>query len=144
MKRVFLAVDCLVVAALAAACGSSTPATAPTETARAIATATTTAGATAAPTRDASPTIPSGTVTVQLAEHFFSPSLITVKVGTTVVWVDVGQQQHDVHARDSSFNSPPMGPGDTFKFTFTKAGKFPYYCVPHEGDGMIGEVDVVD
>lgn len=91
-----------------------------------------------------SATVPSGTVMVQLAEHFFSPSLVTVKVGTTVVWVDVGQQSHDVHARDGSFNSPPLGPGNTFTYTFTKPGKYPYYCVPHEGDGMFGEVDVVE
>ena len=61
----------------------------------------------------------------------------------TVVWVDVGQQSHDVHARDGSFDSPPLSPGNTFAHTFTKAGKYPYYCVPHEGDGMFGEVDVV-
>lgn len=90
-----------------------------------------------------SASIATGTVTVQMAEHFFSPALLTVAVGTTVVWVVVGQQLHDVHARDGSFDSSPMGPGETFKVTFTKAGKYPYYCAPHEGDGMLGEVDVV-
>jgi plastocyanin len=94
-------------------------------------------------TPNPSPTVATGTVTVQLAEHFYTPSLITVAVGTTVVWVDVGQQTHDVHARDGSFDSPPLSPGNTFKFTFTKPGKYPYYCIPHEGDGMTGEVDVV-
>lgn len=82
------------------------------------------------------------TVVVQLGEHYFDPSAITVKVGTPVVWRNVGQQTHDVHARDGSFDSPLLNPGNTFTFTFTKPGHYPYYCIPHEGDGMTGQVDV--
>ena len=81
---------------------------------------------------------------IEMAEHFFSPSFLTVKVGTTVVWKVVGIQSHDVHARDGSFDSPLMAPGNTFTYTFNKVGKFPYYCAPHEGDGMFGEIDVVN
>ncbi len=82
------------------------------------------------------------TVVVQLGEHFFDPSSITVKVGTTVIWRNNGQQVHDVHARDGSFDSPLLNPGNTFTFTFTKPGLYRYYCIPHEGDGMIGQVEV--
>jgi plastocyanin len=96
------------------------------------------ATATPAPT----PSADDKTVLVQLAEHFFDPSSIKIKVGTTVIWRNNGQQTHDIHARDGSFNSPPLGPGSTFTFTFTKPGHYPYYCIPHEGDGMIGQVDV--
>lgn len=135
----------LLIVALVSACAASVPAavTAAPSTAAPVAT---TAPATSTPlpsVANASPTIASGTVTIEMAEHFYSPSLITVKVGTTVMWKVVGVQSHDVHARDGSFNSPVMAPGNTFTYTFTKAGKFPYYCAPHEGDGMFGEVDVV-
>ncbi len=82
------------------------------------------------------------TVVVQLGEHFFDPSSITVKVGTTVTWRNNGQQVHDIHARDGSFDSPLLNPGNTFTFTFTKPGLYRYYCIPHEGDGMIGQVEV--
>ena len=82
------------------------------------------------------------TVVVQLGEHFFDPSSITVNAGTTVIWRNNGQQTHDVHARDGSFSSPPLDPGNTFSHTFTKPGHYPYYCIPHEGDGMVGEVEV--
>jgi plastocyanin len=82
------------------------------------------------------------TVIVQLAEHFYSPSLITVKVGMTVVWWNVGTQPHDVHAYDKSFNSPNLDPGNRFSYTFLVPGKYRYFCIPHEGDGMTGEVDV--
>ena len=134
-------VVCIAISVVVAnACGATAPTPAATNSAPPSVTL-----ATSVPTQaNASPTIASGTVTVQLAEHFFTPSLITVKVGTTVVWVDVGQQSHDIHARDGTFESPMLSPGNTYKYTFTKTGKFPYYCVPHEGDGMTGEVDVVD
>jgi plastocyanin len=79
---------------------------------------------------------------VQLAEHFYTPALITVKVGTTVTWRNVGQQVHDVNANDGSFHSGNLEPGGTFLYTFTKAGHFKYYCIPHAGDGMTGEVVV--
>jgi plastocyanin len=90
----------------------------------------------------ATATVDDKTVLVQLGEHFFDPSAIKVKVGTTVTWRNNGQQTHDLHAYDGSFNSPPLGPGNTFTFTFTKPGLFRYYCIPHEGDGMIGQVQV--
>ena len=90
----------------------------------------------------ASPTLPGVSATVSLAEHFFDPALLTVRVGSTVTWQNMGQQVHDVNARDGSFHSPLLGPGGTFSYTFTKPGRYPYFCVPHEGDGMVGEVDV--
>ena len=134
----------LLITVLVSACASTAPAATTAAPATTAPASTTPGPSSAAPTiANASPTIASGTVTIEMAEHFYSPSLITVKVGTTVVWKVVGIQSHDVHARDGSFNSPLMAPGNTFAYTFTKAGKFPYYCAPHEGDGMFGEIDVV-
>ena len=136
----------LCIVLLTVSCTAAVPAATTAAPSSAVATSATAAIiTTAAPNAaNASPTVASGTVTIEMAEHFFSPSLITVKVGTTVVWKVVGVQSHDVHARDNSFNSPLMAPGNTFSYTFTKAGKFPYYCAPHEGDGMFGEIDVVN
>src|SRR5690242_6773818 len=137
-------VGLVVVASLLVACGSTVPAASPTQLASVAATATATATGTAAPSAaNTTSAIASGTVTIEMAEHFYSPYFVTVKVGTTVVWKVVGVQSHDVHARDGSFNSPLMAPGNTFTYTFNKVGKFPYYCAPHEGDGMFGEIDVV-
>jgi len=136
----------VIAASLLVACGSSVPAAAPTESTTVAATQPRSpAPSSAAPSSaNASATIASGTVMIEMAEHFFSPSFLTVKVGTTVVWKVVGIQSHDVHARDGSFDSPLMAPGNTFTYTFNKVGKFPYYCAPHEGDGMFGEIDVVN
>jgi plastocyanin len=77
-----------------------------------------------------------------MGEHYFDPSLLKIPVGTTVIWHNFGDQTHDIHARDGSFNSPLLDQGGTYTFTFNKPGKFPYYCMPHEGDGMFAEIDV--
>jgi plastocyanin len=37
-----------------------------------------------------------------------------------------------------------MSYGQTFSFTFNRVGRFPYVCMQHEGDGMVGEVTVVN
>lgn len=106
-------------------------------------------GSTATATSLRSVTIPSAVTTpdatkpmIQLGEHFYTPAQLTIGVGSTVTWRNVGQQTHDVNAYDGSFRSGSLGTGQTFSYTFTKPGRFRYYCSPHEGDGMIGEVVV--
>ena len=47
----------------------------------------------------------------------YDPAQLVIAVGTTVVWLNVGIQTHDIHARDGSFESPGLGPGGTFTFT---------------------------
>ncbi|HET9809715.1 MAG TPA: plastocyanin/azurin family copper-binding protein [Candidatus Limnocylindria bacterium] len=125
---------------LISACGASPSQTTPT--APVTTTAPAAATATAAPTLTASPT-PAPAI-VEMGDHFFDPAQLTVKVGTTVTWKSVGQSTHDLAARDASFALGSMSFGQTFSFTYTKAGRYPYVCMQHEGDGMVGEVTVVD
>jgi plastocyanin len=134
----------LVVVALTAACGGSpgqsapnaAPSTAPAVTTAVAATATT------APT--AAPTAAPAAAVIEMGDHFFDPAQLTVRVGTTVTWKSVGQSGHDLAARDGSFALGSMSFGQTFSFTYTKAGRYPYVCMQHEGDGMVGVVTVVD
>lgn len=79
---------------------------------------------------------------VWMGDHYYSPSKLTVPLGTTVMWRMLGTQEHDVWSYDGSFHSPTMGPGSTFSHTFTKLGSFRYLCTPHSGDGMYGEIVV--
>ena len=89
------------------------------------------------------PDVASGTVTIQMGDHFYSPALVTVAVGTTVLWKNVGQSPHDVSSYDGSFSTPLLSFGGTYSYTFRKPGHYPYLCTPHAGDGMLGEIDVV-
>jgi plastocyanin len=58
-------------------------------------------------------------------------SRIEVTVGTTVEWTNRDPLAHTVTAVDRSFNSGLIQPGKTFRHTFTKAGTFNYFCIPH-------------
>jgi len=88
--------------------------------------------------------VASGTVVIEAGDHFFSPSQLTVAVGTTVVWRIVGQNAHDITARDGSFASSALNFGSRFTYTYNKPGLYPYVCTLHEGDGMFAEIMVVD
>jgi plastocyanin len=84
---------------------------------------------------------------IKLANFKFTPAQLTVKVGTTVVWTSEDNVPHTVTADDGSFDSGNLKKGDSFSFTFTKAGTFPYYCAYHGtagGGGMSGTITVTN
>jgi plastocyanin len=68
----------------------------------------------------------------------FAPATLTVPVGTTVQWMNDDNIAHTVTADDGSFDSGNMNAGAAFKFTFTKAGTYAYYCKYHGGPGGAG------
>lgn len=81
----------------------------------------------------------------------FQPSAVTVRVGGTVRWRNMGSVFHTVTSGASSaassmpgalFDHNPLAPGDTFEFTFTTVGTQPYFCRFHEAMGMKGTVTV--
>ncbi len=71
----------------------------------------------------------------------FTPNLLDVKVGDTVTWVN---QQDVAHTSTSNveggWSSGLIEPGESFSFTFTEAGQFPYICTIHPS--MIGAINV--
>jgi plastocyanin len=85
-----------------------------------------------------------------LTDTAYSPNPIQVSVGTTVTWTNNDAQPHTVTSGsnaqpDNKFNSSPnftplLNPGQTFSFTFTQAGEYPYYCMLHPN--MVGTVSV--
>ena len=71
----------------------------------------------------------------------FVPPKITVAAGDTVTWTNEDTVGHDVTGDSfSSGDSGGLQNGDTFKFTFKKAGTFDYVCTVHPG--MEGSVTV--
>jgi len=136
-----LAVFCSLLVALTASCGASPSQPAPSAAATPTPAVVT---ATAAPTATASPTPTAAVALIEMGDNFFDPAQLTVRVGTTVTWKVVGQSTHDLAARDGSFINRTMSYGQTFAFTFTTAGRYPYVCMQHEGDGMVGEITVIN
>lgn len=103
--------------------------------------------------------VPDGlAATVDMTDDLrFTPSTVTVQVGATVTWRNTSQVMHTVTADPNlandpshvqlpqgaeAFNSGNIGPGDSYSRTFDVAGTYTYFCIPHEGQGMIGTVIV--
>jgi amicyanin len=66
----------------------------------------------------------------------FSPTTLTIKVGSTVTWTNMTPAPHTVTSDDGkSFDSgisTPIAPsGGTYSFTFKQAGTFSYHCQIH-------------
>ena len=70
-------------------------------------------------------------VAVHISNFTFGPKAVTVKVGTTVTWTNADDIPHTVVATDKSFRSKVLDTGQSFSFTFTKAGQFAYFCSLH-------------
>lgn len=73
----------------------------------------------------------------------YTPNGITVKLGVnnTVTWTNNDASPHTVNANDGTFVSDNMAPGQTYTFTFTKAGVYSYHCMYHPW--MTGTVTVL-
>jgi plastocyanin len=71
---------------------------------------------------------------LDVVDYYFSPSSAQVDPGDTVTWSFVGPTDHTTTSKAGQaerWGSPLEGPGKTFAHTFTKPGKFQFYCRPH-------------
>jgi plastocyanin len=126
MKRIPLLLLALLALA-AAGCGSSNKSSSSLSSSSAPATTTSsssTSGGTAAPSSGK-------TVTIDMKNIQFNPKTVTVKVGTTVKWVNQDSAPHNVTG--GPLHSPTFGNGGTFTYKATKAGKISYVCTIHPG-----------
>jgi amicyanin len=68
---------------------------------------------------------------VKIANFTFEPPVLTVKVGTTVTWVNDDDIPHLVSEKDGKFRSSALDTGDKFSQTFSAAGTIEYFCAIH-------------
>ena len=83
-------------------------------------------------------------VTVRMEDNFFDQANLTVEPGTTVTWVQSGDNPHTTTSYDGLWDSGMIegGTDGTFSFTFEEPGTYDYFCIPHEDLGMVGTVTV--
>ena len=79
-------------------------------------------------------------VTVAIANFTFTPAEVTVSAGTAVIFRNDDDIPHLVAASDGSFRSKALDTGDSYTFTFAKAGEYGYFCALHPH--MVGKVVV--
>lgn len=88
----------------------------------------------------------------------FVPKSVTISPGDTIDWVINKAPPHNVVFDTASMDAAQKGvvtdfpkpklmiaAGDTYSVTFpedTPPGRYPYYCTPHRGAGMVGEIVV--
>jgi plastocyanin len=80
---------------------------------------------------------------VSVLDDAFRPREIQIESGTTVTWTNEGGTPHTVTADNGSFESGNLDPGDDFSETFADAGRYPYFCEYHGGEGGEGMSGVV-
>ena len=80
------------------------------------------------------------TVDVKIDNFSFSPATITVPAGTTVKWTNRDDIPHTVVNDDQKFQSKALDTDESYSYTFTKPGTYPYFCSIHPK--MTGKVVV--
>ncbi|MEW5995618.1 MAG: cupredoxin family copper-binding protein [Candidatus Zixiibacteriota bacterium] len=70
---------------------------------------------------------------VNIQNYAFSPSSITVSVGTTVTWTNMDAVIHTATSTGgpTSFDSGNLLQGQSWSYTFSQAGTYTYKCTPH-------------
>ena len=74
------------------------------------------------------------TSAVTISDMAFAPKQVTVKVGATVTWTNQDTVQHSVKSDDGSADGPSselLAKGQSYSFSFKKAGVYNYHCGPH-------------
>jgi plastocyanin len=87
------------------------------------------------------PTTEISTIDIFLIEDkYFEPTDALVEPGTTLMWVNRGQEQHTATADDGQFDSGVLNPGDSFLTTVEGSGTLTYHCTLHPE--MTGSITV--
>jgi plastocyanin len=70
-------------------------------------------------------------VGVEISNFAFSPSQITVKVGTKVTWTNSDSAAHTVTSDTGVFGSKTLNTGSSYSFVFNAPGTYSYHCAIH-------------
>lgn len=75
----------------------------------------------------------SATASVKIDNFTFEPKELDIAVGTTVTWQNADDAPHTATSKDDPqvFDSGALDTDDKFSFTFSKPGKYAYYCKVH-------------
>ena len=97
--------------------------------------------------------VAAASVSIAAVNFEFKPSSRTVHVGDTVVWTMSGDghtvksgtvdSSNVAHPSNGPLNSGFKSAGQSYSYTFTKAGTYPYFCEIHADSQMKGTITVV-
>ena len=82
------------------------------------------------------------TASITIQNFAFSPNNITVHKGTMVTWKNNDSTAHTVTGDNGGPASQYLNPGDSYSYTFSTVGTFPYHCSIHPS--MTAVVQVIN
>lgn len=74
---------------------------------------------------------PAAVPSIEIRQHQYQPSALTVSVGSTVTWVNHDEDVHTVTSSNEAFTSRGIDTDETFSHTFMKPGTYQYFCRLH-------------
>jgi plastocyanin len=77
---------------------------------------------------------------VSVDNFTFGPASLSVPVNSAVTWVNKDDIPHVIASSDGLFKSKALDTDQTYSYTFTKPGTYPYYCSIHPK--MVGKIIV--
>ncbi|MEH2178459.1 cupredoxin domain-containing protein [Nostoc sp.] len=69
--------------------------------------------------------------TVKIRNFKFEPANLAIAVGKTVQFINVDEEPHTATSTDGAFNSKALDTNQTWNYTATKPGTYPYICSVH-------------
>jgi len=77
---------------------------------------------------------------IVIKDFMFSPTSLTVKSGSTVVWSNKDEEPHTVVSTDGLFRSGAVDTDESYSFKFDKPGTYHFACSIHPR--MVGTIVV--
>jgi plastocyanin len=77
---------------------------------------------------------------IEVKDFMFSPTTLTVSVGSKVIWVNKDDEPHTVVSDTGVFRSGAIDTDESFSFTFDKPGTYHFTCSIHPR--MVGTIVV--
>ena len=77
---------------------------------------------------------------VSIKNFAFDVATLNIRKGDTVMWKNYDSMAHTVTSTTLGPNSVNIGKNETYSFTFTTTGVFPYHCKLHPS--MKGQITV--
>lgn len=71
------------------------------------------------------------TAKIVVKDFMFTPTLLTVRAGTTVTWTNLDDEPHTVVSDTGLFKSGGMDTNERFAFKFDKPGTYRFLCSIH-------------
>jgi len=84
-----------------------------------------------------------GTRTVTIAAASYSPVILTVEAGTTIVFDNTSALPHTATADNGSFDTGMIAVGASKSVTVSTPGVFPFYCQFHGAAGGVGQAGTI-